>query len=355
MKRSTDWALALVLSMAAASACKASDNETQSVNQARAPESAAAPNAEAKPADSPDNAVNNAGIKDAANDQALSQKLGKYIDCYNRLTSNVFRSWKRYNSWVDEKTGPTGKERNVYGLYKLDSVEMCVKELDAGNAAEPAIPELHAKADAYKAALITLQQRVNEAEAYYAGGDYKDDKFAKAKAMHAPLIAAFEAFKAANDAFDRHIGQVNDEIALRQLSELERDPNARLEALSRRAMHEAKALLSFVDIESIDALSAEEYGARVDALAKAVTALKEYTQSNGDDADKARGLDSLQTKVQDYLTAAKELLRRKRDNNDFAKEKAPGGLVNRVDGHPAQLIERYNALVDASNRLTFVR
>lgn len=345
MNRSTDWALALALSLVAASACKASNNETQSVNPARASEPAVAPSA----------AAPSAAESPAINDDALSQKLGKYIDCYNRLTSNVFRSWKRYNSWVDEKTGPTGKERNVYGLYKLDSVDLCVNELDAGNAAAPAIPELHAEAKAYKTTLVALEQRVNEAAAYYTAGDYKDDQWAKAQAMHAPLVEAFEAFKVANDAFDRHIGKLNDQIALRHLTELERDPNSRLEALSRRAMHEAKALLSLVDIDSIDALSAEEYSARADALGKAVAALQEHTTSHGEEAAKARGLDTLQAKLQDYLIAAKGLQRRKRDNNDFSKEKAPGGLVNRVEGHPAQVVDRYNALVDASNRLSFAR
>lgn len=348
MNRSTDWALALTLSLVTASACKASNDEIQSVNPARASEPALAPSTAGTSGATPAGSL-------AGDDDALSRKLGMYIDCYNRLTSNVFRSWKRYNSWVDEKTGPTGKERNVYGLYKLDSVDLCVKELDAGNAAAPAIPELHAEAHAYKTTLVALEQRVNEAAAHYTAGDYKDDQWVKAKAMHAPLVAAFEAFKVANDAFDRRIAKLNDEIALRQLTNLERDPNSRLEALSRRAMHEAKALLSLVDIASIEELSADDYAARTDALTKAVAALREHTSSHGEDAAKARGLDTLQAKLQDYLTAAKELQRRKRDNEDFSKEKAPGGLANRVQGHPAQVVDRYNALVDASNRLSFAR
>lgn len=291
----------------------------------------------------------------AANDEALSQKLGKYIDCYNRLTSNVFRTWKRYASWVDEKAGPTGKERNVYGLYELDSVELCEKEIAAGNAAAPSLPELHADADAYKTALVELAPKVNEAARYYTGGDYKDDQWAKAKTMHAPLIAAFEKFKVANAAFDRRIGQLNDEIALRQLTELEKDPNSRFEALSRRAMHEAKSLLGFVDIENIDGLSAEGYAPRLEAFDKAVTALRTHADAHKDEAAQVRGLDPLLGELKEYLTAAKELQRRKRENKDFAKENPPGGNFNRVDGHPAQIIEKYNDVVGASNRMSFTR
>jgi hypothetical protein len=339
MTRTTGRAVALLLTMAAASACKGSKDEPPQVTPAV---SSAA-----------NGAVTTSAA--AANDEALSQKLGKYIDCYNRLTSNVFRTWKRYASWVDEKTGPTGKERNVYGLYELTSVELCEKEIAAGNSAAPSLPELHAEADAYKTALVALAQQVNDAARYYTGGDYKDDQWAKAKTMHAPLLAAFEKFKEANTAFDRRLGQLNDEIALRQLAELEKDPNSRLEALSRRAMHEAKGLLDFVEIENIDELPAEPYAARLDAFDKAVAALRAHADGHKDEAAQLRGLDTLLGELQEYLTAAKELQRRKRDNNDFAKEKPAGGLFNRVDGHPAQVIEKYNDAVGASNRLAFTR
>lgn len=343
MTRTTGRAIALVLTIAAASACKGSKDEQPQGTTAAAPAVSSAANGAATTSAA------------AANDEALSRKLGKYIDCYNRLTSNVFRSWKRYASWVDEKTGPTGKERNVYGLYELNSVELCEKEIAAGNAAAPSLPELHAEADAYKTALVELAAKVNEASRYYTGGDYKDDQWAKAKTMHAPLIAAFEKFKTANTAFDRRIGQLNDEIALRQLAELEKDPNSRFEALSRRAMHEAKGLLTFVEIENIDELSAEPYSARLEALDKAVTGLRTHAEGNKDEAAKVRGLDPLLGELQEYLTAAKELQRRKRENKDFAKENPPGGNFNRVDGHPAQIIEKYNDLVGASNRMSFAR
>lgn len=350
MTRITSGAVALVLTIAAASACKGSKEEEPHVTS---PVSAVTTTANGATTKGP--TVVNEETAAAANDAALSQKLGKYIDCYNRLTSNVFRTWKRYASWVDEKTGPTGKERNVYGLYELNSVELCEKDIAAGNAAAPALPELHAEADAYKAALVELAPKVNEAARYYTAGDYKDDQWAKGKALHAPLIAAFEKFKVANSAFDRRIGQLNDEIALRQLEELEKDPNARLEALSRRAMHEAKALLGFVEIENIEGLSAEPYAAKLKAFDKAVSALRAHADAHKDEAAQVRGLDSLLGELEEYLTATKELHRRKQENKDFAKEKPIGGNFNRVDGHPAQIIEKYNDLVGASNRMSFTR
>jgi len=289
----------------------------------------------------------------SVSDDMLSKKLGKYIDCYNRMTSSVVRSRKRYASWVDDKTGPTGKERNVYGLYTLAAADQCEKEIAAGNAAKPELPELHAEALAYQTAAAELEKQVLEAYRYYDQGDYKDDKWAKGKELHGPLLAGFEKFKTANEAFERRIRQLNEEVALRQLTELEKDPNTRLEALTRRAMHEANGLLNFVEIENLAELDAEGYGSKLTALITAVENLRTHIETNKDDAARARGLDALLEKLQTYVTSAKELQRRKRDNKDFATEKPVAGQFNRVDGHPAQLIEKYNNVVDASNRMSF--
>lgn len=338
--RTTGAALASILAIASLAGCK----ESTSKNEAAAPPPASAENATAP-------AEPSAADAPAVNDDALNQKLGKYIDCYNRMTSSVVRTQKRYLSWVDEKTGPTGKERNVYGLYEISSVDQCEKDIAAGNAAKPEIPELHAEATAYQTAVTELAKQVNEAVRYYDQNDYKDDKWEKAKSMHTALMAGFEKFKTANEAFERRIRQLNDEVSLRELEKLEKDPNARLEALTRRTMHEAKGLLEFVEIESIDALNADPYGEKLKALDTAVTSLRTYTETNKADAERVRGLDSLLDRLQGYLTAAKELQRRKRDNKDFAKEKPVAGQFNRIEGHPAQIIEKYNEVVSASNRM----
>ena len=54
----------------------------------------------------------------AASTQALIAKLNAYVELLNR-TLRASESLSRYESWVKAKTGPTGKERVVYGLYSL--------------------------------------------------------------------------------------------------------------------------------------------------------------------------------------------------------------------------------------------
>ena len=64
-----------------------------------------------------------------------------------------------------------------------------------GLAIEPAAPELDAAAKQYLDNLNALKEKVSEAHKYYERENYKDDKFAKGKGMHAPLVAAMTAFE----------------------------------------------------------------------------------------------------------------------------------------------------------------
>src|SRR5262245_18234589 len=55
----------------------------------------------------------------AQDDQAALQKANAYIEVA-KMTERAVESWERYASWVNMKTGPTGKERYIsYGMYDL--------------------------------------------------------------------------------------------------------------------------------------------------------------------------------------------------------------------------------------------
>ena len=70
-------------------------------------------------------------------DQELGEKLNGYIrDCMNRFSKQIHLSEQRYYSWVDEKKGPTGKERNVGGLHEISSdPAQCKSAIAKSNAA----------------------------------------------------------------------------------------------------------------------------------------------------------------------------------------------------------------------------
>jgi Protein of unknown function (DUF3829) len=64
----------------------------------------------------------------------------------------------------------------------------------AAAAAPPPIPPLDDAALAFAASFETLVPIINDTAAYYARKDYADDNWAGAKALHAKIIPAMNAF-----------------------------------------------------------------------------------------------------------------------------------------------------------------
>lgn len=132
-------------------------------------------------------------------------KSNAYVELLN-TSLRALQSIRRYESWVDMKTGPTGKERYIeYGLYNVDpstTKEAIAKARDAANG-PPQIPALDDAARNYASAVETLVPILNDASAYYARQDYKDDGAAGAKALHAKLVPAIDTFLATRKRLEK--------------------------------------------------------------------------------------------------------------------------------------------------------
>lgn len=125
--------------------------------------------------------------------QAVIRKLNAYVELLNR-TLRASESLARYESWVNMRTGPTGQERIVYGLYSLYDVRGEIAKARSAAEAEPRMPELDAAIGLYIAAYETLAPTVAQANGYYERADYKVDKMAEGKTLHAKLAPAGKTF-----------------------------------------------------------------------------------------------------------------------------------------------------------------
>ncbi|MGC4091108.1 MAG: DUF3829 domain-containing protein [Polyangiaceae bacterium] len=228
---------------AAAASNKASDNGTAEA---------------AKPAD-----------PELEKDSDLGEKLGEYIECLNYASKSVHDSRRRYLDWTNEKTGPTGKERHVYGLYEVRGDD-CLKAIDKAKTLKPQLAEIESNAEEYKAALQALTPLIAAAQKYYSQQDYKDDKMAKGKEMHGPLIAAFTKFESANQGFESKVTKMNDELGARMLERMSKDPSMRLQYLTKKSLADAKALILLADVGTLKDLD----------LAKIEAAVQTYDKSD---------------------------------------------------------------------------
>ncbi|MEQ1651090.1 MAG: DUF3829 domain-containing protein [Hyphomicrobium sp.] len=131
----------------------------------------------------------------SANDiDGALQKANVYIETA-KITERATESWERYQSWVNLKTGPTGKEPYIsYGMYDLYDVERLDMEIRAVAGAKPSASTLDAMMPRYLDAYEALVPVVNRASAYYDSKGYEADAAAEGQALHkqmVPLIAAF--------------------------------------------------------------------------------------------------------------------------------------------------------------------
>ena len=292
------------------------------------------------------------GEAEVEKDGELADKLSNYISCLNGATRNVFDSRNRYLEWIkDEKVGPTGKERIVYAPQEIFQADGCIKDLDQAKTKQPPLADIEAAAAAYKTALENVKAEVKAAHGYYSQQDYKDDKFAKAKEMHPKLMASYDAFKAANEPFETKVVALNEEVGKRQLEKISKDPDRALEFRQRTVVNAAKVLVKSAEVKTLAELDAATYDANLEAYSKTVSELDDYATKNAAEASKVTLFSSFVSDSKDLLKAAKELSRRKRDNKDFAKERAM--FAHTVEGHPAQVIDKFNELVRESNGLRY--
>ena len=134
-----------------------------------------------------------AAATSASPEQAAIGKLNAYVELLNR-TLRAQESLDRYQSWVNMKTGPTGRERIIYGLYSLYDVRDEIANAQAATAQPPAMPELDAEMKSYISAYEALAPTITEADGYYERQDYRTDKMAQGKALHAKLAVAGPVF-----------------------------------------------------------------------------------------------------------------------------------------------------------------
>ena len=286
-------------------------------------------------------------------DAELGSKLGEYISCMNGTSKRVIDSRNRYLSWVDdEKVGPTGKERNIYGLYDINA-NTCFPNLERAKTMQPPLPEVESAAAEYRKALEELDPLVKQADKYYDQKDYKDDKMAKGKSMHPQLMNAFAKFEQVSKGFEDRVTTLNDQVNTRQFTRLEKDPARRLQYLSQKSLNEGKALIKLTDIAELKELDLQKYDVAVQNYDKALAELEQYADSHKAEVDKAMMFSSYLSSAKTFLKSAKELLRRKRDNKDFNKEFFSKSSPSMVDGHPAQVVETYNRMIGDSNNLRY--
>jgi len=114
------------------------------------------------------------------------------------------------------------------------------------------MPELDEAALAFADSLRLLNATATEVYAYYGAEDYKNDGFAKGKALHKPLLEQLEAFVAASKRFLDTFDNANDALRQASLQRMEKEGRRNLAYVHRTnaAEHQALAFAQLADFVS---------------------------------------------------------------------------------------------------------
>ena len=279
-------------------------------------------------------------------EKLFTEKLNAYIGCINRLSERSFQSRARYFDWA-AKSGPTGRERIIYGTYTIYDTSDCRKNVEKANALEPRDAALESAASEYADAVGKLEPLLKEADDYYTQENYKDDKMAKGKALHPQLVAAWDAFANADRKLRGGVEAINDRRALEKLASIEQSEGRKARYHVEALMIQAKRVLRAENSEKPDL-------AAITAALTDYEAIVNATQpfSSGAGPEKIGGM--FVSNAKSFLTTAKQLMRRIRDRTPYSSgdrmmlgQQGAGWMV---EGSPPRLLRDYNQLIDAYNR-----
>ncbi|MBL8606111.1 MAG: YiiG family protein [Myxococcales bacterium] len=289
---------------------------------------------------------------------ALIKKVDPLVvKCLNAFSSRVRDSERRYYSWVDYKTGVTGKERLVYGVYEVSgNTNDCAQAVAKSNALSPKNPALEQAALEYNSALAQIVPLLSEANKYYDRDKYKDDKLAKGKEMHPRLKEGFDRFIKADNALAEEVDKLQDVIDKAKLAKYEKNyGHQSYPYLIRSTLIYGKVVVREGD-RAFDKIDVTKYEPKVVKLEEAADELEKLMTKKGDSASTWTSLYQYMQAHQTLVKAAKEQVRRSKDKRPFSNMErdhlARGGPVAQsVEGSSSKMVKAFNDMIDRYNSL----
>jgi hypothetical protein len=211
--------------------------------------------------------------------QAITSKLNAYVELSNR-TLRASESLARYESWANMKTGPTGRESIVYGLYSLYDVRGEIAKAKAAITMPPAMPALDAEIPAYIAAYEALAPTITKADGYYERQDYKVDKMAEGKTLHAALAPAAKTFLEERAKVDSLLRVEKDKADAAELMLIEKREGRKVRWQVSNVMIHARQVVYLLPSEKKPVVDLVAFDGALGSFATTVKELDEYSAAN---------------------------------------------------------------------------
>jgi len=271
--------------------------------------------------------------ENAAADNGVAAELSAVIKwCLNPFAKTVQTSLRDY--MYVTKGAKTFPEKPVRGptVNKLwADPEKCATAAKSIASTTPKLPGLEAAASKYARAVKQLALKIESARAYYSQKDYKDDKFAKAKLMHGPLMTATNDYAAARRSLNQAVTGVQVKLEESKLAKLKNDPARKLDYLLLDSMIAGKNLLANARSHATKQSNNTSLSNNAKRLVSNASSLRTHLKSNPQKAIQAARFRRFLSSVDQLALAGKELAR--------------------ASGTPKQVVASFNNMVRSYNSL----
>ncbi|MBN9083240.1 MAG: YiiG family protein [Rhizobiales bacterium] len=265
---------------------------------------------------------------------AATSKFNAYVALMNR-TLRVEDSINRYRSWVNMKTGPTGKERYIdYGLYEVYDTTRETTEASAAAGREPAMPELDAAVKAFIAANTAISPLLNQAAGYYQRKDYLADKMEQGRDLHAKLLPAIETYGTARARMEAAFRVEKDKADQQRLDAIEKQEGRLAKWQRTNVMWKIRRVMDVLPSSGRQAIDLSAFDAALNDYAGAIKDMVAFTGSN---PGKLSSFASTPSQLLGDLRGLREQLARTK------------GDPRRMSNGLQSIVNQYNMLVQMSN------
>ncbi|WP_421405449.1 DUF3829 domain-containing protein [Agrobacterium fabrum] len=207
--------------------------------------------------------------------EATVTKMNAFVSFLNRAI-RASDSLDRYDSWVDMKKGPTGKEKVIYGLYAPYDVRNEIQAAIEAAAGEPKLHDLDAAILRFAAVYEDIAPILEKASKYYDRSDYKSDKMKEGKVLHSQIAELAPEFVTARKEADRILSIEKRRIDLLQLAALEKAEGKKSRWHVRNVMINAEAIVDILPSAERMAVDMSTFNDNLDNYAKAVREFDDY-------------------------------------------------------------------------------
>jgi hypothetical protein len=210
--------------------------------------------------------------------RAAITKSNAYIELMNR-SMRALESWDRYASWVNLKTGPTGKERYItYGLYSLSDMRDEIKKAREAADTAPLLPELDATIKRYIEAYEALAPAMTQANGYYERKDYKTDDMAEGKVLHVKMLPAAELLIKERRLLNAQFRPFKSDVDLKELASIEVADGKKVRWHVKNVMIEGGNIMRMMPSDAVPIVDIAAFDGALNRYAIAVREMDTFSQ-----------------------------------------------------------------------------